>query len=137
MMNHLATLLCGILFGSGLALSGMTNTHLVIGFLDVFGNWQSALAFVMGGAILVTLPGYRLVMKRKGPLCEADFSLPTNRKIDGKLIAGACLFGIGWGLYGYCPGPAIASLVYLNVDTVLFVAAMLLGIVLERKLVSR
>ncbi|MDX8385214.1 MAG: DUF6691 family protein [Gallionella sp.] len=126
-MKNLASLACGILFGLGLALSGMTDTQKVIGFLDVFGKWVPDLAFVMGGAVLVTVIGYQLVLKSGRPLLESNFHLPTRTTIDTRLIAGAIIFGTGWGLYGYCPGPAIASLAYLNLNSFLFLGAMLCG----------
>lgn len=125
-MNALAALLCGLLFGAGLALSGMTDTAKVQGFLDLFGHWVPDLAFVMGGAVVVTLIAFRFVLRSR-PLLVPEFSLPTRRDVDGRLLAGAAIFGIGWGLYGYCPGPALSALVYLEMKTVIFVAAMLAG----------
>ena len=125
-MKILAALACGLLFGAGLAISGMTDTAKVLGFLDLFGNWIPDLVFVMGGAVAVTVVSFRFILKRK-PLLAPDFSLPTNRHLDARLLGGAALFGIGWGIYGYCPGPAISALVYLNPTTVGFVVAMLIG----------
>ena len=125
-MKALAALLCGSLFGAGLALSGMTDTAKVLGFLDLFGNWVPDLAFVMGGAVAVTLIAFRFVL-RSHPLLVPEFNLPTRRDVDGRLLAGAAIFGIGWGVYGYCPGPALSALVYLDMKTVIFVAAMLAG----------
>jgi len=135
-MKGLTALLCGLIFGVGLAMSGMTDTAKVIGFLDIFGEWVPDLAFVMGGAVLVTVVAFRLVLRRDNPLLADSFSLPTNTAIDGRLLGGAALFGIGWGIYGYCPGPAISALVYLNTDTVIFVAAMLAGMVIANKATS-
>jgi len=126
-MKNLAALACGILFGLGLALSGMTDTQKVISFLDIFGQWAPDLAFVMGGAVLVTIIGYRIVLKSDRPLFDKDFHLPTRTIVDNRLIVGAIIFGTGWGLYGYCPGPAIASLTYLNLNSFIFLAAMLCG----------
>lgn len=126
-MKNTYALLCGLLFGAGLAMSGMTDTAKVLGFLDVFGAWDPSLMFVMGGAVAATLVGFRLVLKCRSPVCEDRFQLPTNRRIDGRLVAGASLFGIGWGIYGYCPGPAVSALVYLDVKTLAFVIAMLAG----------
>ena len=132
-MTRYAALLCGGLFGAGLAQSGMSDPAKVIGFLDLFGEWDFALALVMGAALAVTVPGYMLVMKlQHKPLLEEQFSLPTLRALDKKLIGGAVLFGIGWGLYGYCPGPAIVSLAYGNIDSLIFVAAMIGGMQLQR-----
>lgn len=127
-MKLLMALLCGILFGFGLALSGMTDIANVIGFLDLFGDWNPALAFVMVGGILVSLPFFQFGLgKIKAPLFANSFRLPTKNDIDARLISGAALFGIGWGLVGLCPGPAIASLAYLNIDILYFGVAMLAG----------
>jgi uncharacterized membrane protein YedE/YeeE len=125
-MKNLAALFCGLLFGGGLALSGMTDTAKVLGFLDLFGHWIPDLVFVMGGAVLVTLVAFRFVLKRR-PLLAPEFSLPTRKELDARLLGGAALFGIGWGIYGYCPGPALSALVYLDPMTVAFVLAMLAG----------
>ena len=129
-MKKIILLLTGTLFGFGLAMSGMTDTAKVIGFLDFFGNWVPDLAFVMGGAVAVTLISFRFIMKRQSPLLCPGFDLPATTGVDKKLLAGAALFGIGWGIYGYCPGPAIAALVYLQIETVVFVAAMMTGMAL-------
>lgn len=126
-MKKIMMLLTGILFGAGLAMSGMTDTTKVIGFLDVFGNWLPDLAVVMGGAVAVTLFSFRFILKRNSPLLDTDFSLPTSQIVDRKLIGGAMLFGIGWGVYGYCPGPALAALAYQQSVTVVFVLAMVVG----------
>ncbi len=123
-----AALFCGALFGLGLALSGMTDISRVIGFLDLFGDWDPTLAFVMGGGVLVSLPFFQLgLVKLKAPLFDDAFRLPTRSDVDARLLGGAALFGIGWGLVGLCPGPAIASLAYMNTDILLFAAAMLVG----------
>ena len=135
-MKGLTALVCGLIFGIGLAMSGMTDTAKVIGFLDIFGQWVPDLAFVMGGAVLVTLVAFRLVLRRNGPLLADRFQLPTKTPLDGRLLGGAALFGIGWGIYGYCPGPAISALAYLNTDTFIFVAAMLSGMAIANKLSS-
>ena len=132
-MKPLAALLCGILFGIGLAISGMTDTAKVLGFLDLFGSWIPDLAFVMGGAVCVTLVSFRFILRRSAPLLSENFKLPGNNAIDGRLLAGAAIFGIGWGIYGYCPGPAISALVYLDVKTVIFVVAMLMGMALANR----
>lgn len=129
-MKALIGLLCGLLFGAGLALSGMTDTAKVIGFLDVAGTWIPDLAFVMGGAVFVTLVAFRFVLKRKAPLVGKKFFLPTSTVLDGKLLTGAAIFGIGWGIYGYCPGPSLSAMVYLDQKTFIFVGAMLAGMVL-------
>ncbi|MEE4190204.1 MAG: DUF6691 family protein [Halieaceae bacterium] len=128
-MKNLAALACGLLFGTGLALSGMTDTAKVLGFLDLFGTWDPDLVFVMGGAVCVTLLSFRWVLRRR-PLLAPDFSLPTRKDVDPRLLGGAALFGMGWGVFGYCPGPALSALVYLDVKTAVFVGAMLAGMAL-------
>ena len=133
-MKALAALLCGLLFGFGLALSGMTDTNKVLGFLDVLGSWDPALLFVMGCAVLMTLCGYPLVRRRGRPLFADRFQLPASRVIDARLLTGAALFGTGWGLYGYCPGPALTALTQGATDTLAFVAAMLVGMFLASRM---
>jgi uncharacterized membrane protein YedE/YeeE len=133
-MKGLAALCCGLLFGAGLALSGMTDTAKVLGFLDLWGDWLPDLAFVMGGAVCVSLIAFRLILKMNRPLLADTFKLPGSTVIDKKLLTGAALFGIGWGIYGYCPGPALSALVYLDPRTFIFVAAMLAGMTLASKL---
>ena len=132
-MKNIVALLCGLVFGIGLAVSGMTDTAKVLGFLDLFGNWVPDLAFVMGGAVCFTLVAFRFVLKREQPLLTPAFSLPTSSAIDRRLLGGAAIFGIGWGVYGYCPGPAISALVYLDGKTVIFVFAMLIGMALANR----
>lgn len=127
-MKLIIVLLAGILFGLGLSVSQMINPTVVLNFLDVAGTWNPALMFVMAGALLVTTVGFYYAIKRKKPLYEQDFHLPTGKHIDVDLIIGATMFGIGWGLVGYCPGPAIAGLVLGQTETVYFVVAMLAGI---------
>lgn len=109
-MRTAVALLCGVVFGLGLAVSGMIDPAKVIGFLDFAGAWDPTLAFVMGGALLVTVPSFRLVLKRPRPVLADNFSLPTRSSLDGRLLGGAALFGVGWGLVGFCPGPAVAAL---------------------------
>ena len=134
-MFNISALICGLLFGLGLAASGMTNPVKVIGFLDLFGNWDPDLLFVMGSAVLTTVISFRFVLKKDKPFFAPIFSLPTAVGLDKRLLTGASLFGIGWGLYGYCPGPAVTALGYLQPTAFLFVAAMLLGMLfVERKL---
>ena len=132
-MKALVGLLCGIVFGIGLAMSGMTDTAKVLGFLDVTGNWMPDLAFVMGGALLVTLVAFRFLPKMQRPVLNPRFYLPATTIIDGRLLGGAAIFGIGWGLYGYCPGPALAALSYLDAETGMFVVAMLVGMAVANK----
>ena len=126
-MKPLAGLVSGLVFGFGLAISGMTDTNRVLGFLDFFGDWQPALLLVMGSAVAVALLGFRFVLKQDKPLFSPSFYLPETRDIDAQLIGGAALFGIGWGVYGYCPGPAVAGLLYGDASTYLFVGAMVVG----------
>jgi uncharacterized membrane protein YedE/YeeE len=134
MGNLVAALASGIVFGLGLAISGMTDTQRVQDFLDVAGQWDATLAFVMGSGLLTTFIGYRLVLKRPAPVFAEVFSLPTKTAIDKPLWIGAALFGIGWGLVGYCPGPAIAGLSYGYTPTLIFIPAMIVGLTLARPL---
>lgn len=117
----------GLLFGFGLAVSGMTDTEKVLGFLDLAGAWDPSLIFVMGGALLVTVPVYQLVQQRNRPFFCGQFHLPIMTSLDKRLIGGAVLFGAGWGIFGYCPGPAISSLTYGYQSTVIFVISMVIG----------
>ena len=127
MFNFIAVL-TGLLFGLGMTLSGMTNPDNVIGFLDIAGVWNPSLIFVMGGALMVFMPVYFFQIKsRPKPVCASDFKLSTKGKLDTSLITGAILFGLGWGLAGICPGPAITALSGQNVDALLFVVFMMLG----------
>lgn len=126
-MRILSTLIAGLIFGTGLILSGMANPIKVQNFLDFFGSWDPSLALVMGGAILVTMPGFWLVQKRKKPFFNNVFNLPTRTDFDFRLLAGAAIFGIGWGLGGFCPGPAVTSLSLAAKGTLVFVPAMLIG----------
>ncbi|HEU0196722.1 MAG TPA: YeeE/YedE family protein [Nevskiaceae bacterium] len=127
MLNTVVALLVGTLFGLGLAVSGMIDPAKVINFLDVTGHWDPTLAFVMGGALLVTLPAYQLAKRRKAPLLAERFDLPTKTVIDRPLVIGAAVFGLGWGLGGFCPGPAIAALGTLQAPVFGFFIAMLVG----------
>lgn len=124
--------LSGLLFGLGLIVSGMVNPAKVIGFLDVAGNWDPSLILVMGGALAVTTPAFYFVLKRERPIFASSFFMPKRTGIDGKLITGATLFGIGWGTAGLCPGPALTAITSLNSSIVIFVAAMIAGMVLYR-----
>ena len=122
-----AALFSGALFGAGLAWSGMTNPARVLGFLDVTGDWDPTLMLVMVGALAVSVPLFPLVLRQPRPLLAALFSLPSRQDLDGRLMGGAALFGVGWGLAGLCPGPAIAGLITGAPGILLFVAAMLAG----------
>jgi uncharacterized membrane protein YedE/YeeE len=117
----------GTLFGAGLSLSEMINPTRVIGFLDVTGTWDMTLLLVMIGAVAVALAGFTLVLKRPRPVFADKFSLPTRTKIDMPLLAGSAIFGVGWGLAGFCPGPAITALATLSTPVFLFVLAMIAG----------
>lgn len=131
-MKLFAALLSGLIFGWGLLISGMSNPAKVQNFLDLFGHWDPSLLLVMGGAIGVTAPGFWLLRKRARPLFATQFSWPGRTDLDGRLLVGAALFGIGWGLGGYCPGPAVTGLPALDSGTVVFVATMLGGMVLAK-----
>lgn len=126
-MKILVALLSGLLFGLGLSLGGMTQPAVVLDFLDIFGAWDPRLAFVMSGAVVTTAFGYLLVLRRARPLWEDSFTLHTAVQLDRRLVGGAALFGIGWGIAGYCPGPALASLSGGAVSLLLLVACMVVG----------
>ncbi|WP_037587068.1 YeeE/YedE family protein [Stenoxybacter acetivorans] len=119
--------LIGVLFGIGLLVSGMTNPAKVQGFLDIFGNWDSSLMFVLGGAVLVSTAAFQWAKRRDKPFCEGKFDQPAAKTITPRLITGSTLFGIGWGLAGICPGPAWVLLGQGRADMVIFVTAMLVG----------
>ncbi len=128
----------GVLFSIGLSVGGMTRPQKVIGFLDFSGAWDPSLALVMGGALAVYVPGYFLTRKRHArPIAAARFAVPAKRPIDARLVGGAALFGVGWGIAGFCPGPAIASLAGLAPAALLFAPAMLVGAVLTRWVLRR
>ncbi|WP_330202490.1 DUF6691 family protein [Cyanobacterium sp. DS4] len=120
-------LISGLLFGLGLSISQMVDRERVLGFLDVAGKWDATLMFVLGGAVGVTLITFRFILKFKHPLFEQKFYLPSRQDIDLKLILGAVIFGIGWGIGGYCPGPAVTSLVQLSINPIIFIIAFIIG----------
>ena len=129
MKVKLGAFLGGLLFGVGLAVSGMTQPAKIVGFFDFFGSWDPSLAFVMLGALLVYTPIYRAVVgKWSRPIWAQGFSLPTRKDIDGRLIAGSALFGVGWGLGGYCPGPAFTSVGARSEQALIFGAALIVGV---------
>jgi len=132
-MRVLSALLCGLVFGAGLLISGMTNPAKVLAFLDIAGAWDPTLAFVMGGALAVNAASFALIRRRAQPLFAEAFALPVQRAIDAKLLAGAALFGVGWGLVGLCPGPALASLLRGELAIYLFVAALTAGMWAQQK----
>jgi len=131
-MRLAAAYLIGLVFGLGIAVSGMANPAKVLNFFDVAGSWDPSLAFVMGGAVAVAFVGYRLVFRRPAPLFEARFQVPTSRTIDVRLIGGAALFGVGWGLAGFCPGGALPALGAGVAQVYGFVAAMAVGMLAAR-----
>jgi len=129
-----STFFAGFLFGAGLTVSQMVNPSKVIAFLDITGEWDPSLAFVMGGALLVTFIGYRFILRSTTPLFENSFRLPTRKDIDAPLLYGSALFGIGWGVAGLCPGPALASLSFAGLNGLIFGASMLVTIAVFRLL---
>jgi len=129
----LAALVSGALFGLGLAMSGMTDPRRVLGFLDIFGDFDPTLMFVLGGAIATTTLLFRFVLRRGSPVLADTFQLSNLKHIDQRLLGGAALFGIGWGIAGYCPGPALAGLGVASAEALWFVPAMLAGILLHRR----
>jgi len=138
MNKILSALMVGALFGIGIAISGMANPAKVLNFFDIAGTWDPSLLFVMGGALVTTAIGYRVVFgTRKTPVFEADYALPTSRRIDAELIGGSAVFGIGWGISGFCPGGAIPALGLGYAETFIFIAAMIAGIVVARTLKAR
>jgi uncharacterized membrane protein YedE/YeeE len=136
-VRALAALASGLLFGVGLAVGHMTDPAVVLGFLDVAGDWNATLAFVMGGALAVTAAGYRWVLRRERPLFEPGFQLPTRRDVDARLVGGAAVFGLGWGLVGFCPGPALAALASGLPGVFVFVAALAAGSLFARLTLAR
>ena len=126
--------LIGLVFGTGIAISGMANPAKVLNFFDVAGTWDPSLAFVMGGALAVTFAGYRFVLRRPAPLLDSRFHLPTARTIDARLIGGSALFGVGWGIAGFCPGGALPALGTGRAEVLIFVAAVIAGIAAMRYL---
>lgn len=121
--------LSGLIFGVGISISGMANPAKVLNFFDIAGTWDPSLAFVMGGALIVTFIGYRFVLKRPTPFMETAFQLPTRRDLDLPLIGGSAVFGIGWGIAGFCPGGALPALGTGRTEVLIFVAALLGGII--------
>lgn len=128
-MSLFFSLLAGVIFGAGLTISDMVNPARVSNFLDFAGSWDPTLIFVMAGGLAVTTLGYTFIFRRSSPVVDEKFHLPTQRQIDLPLIGGAALFGVGWGLAGICPGPALADLVTLDPKVLVFVAAMLVGMI--------
>ncbi len=135
-MQVLVALIAGLIFGLGLVVSGMSNPSKVLNFLDIFGSFDASLLFVMAGAVLISFLGYRLVLRQPHPLFAKEFPSCPSGLIDWRLILGALIFGVGWGLVGFCPGPALASVTFGGLSALVFVCAMLIGLMVA-KLVSR
>ena len=131
-MSKIISLVSGIIFGIGLVISEMINPEKVLGFLDLFGNWDPSLAFVMIGALIVSSPMFHLIKRKEKPLFAENFNYTNNKEINNKLIIGSVLFGAGWGLGGLCPGPAISSIALLNINSISFVVAMFFGFYLVK-----
>jgi len=132
MMRVLSSLIIGVIFGLGIVIGGMANPAKVVNFFDIVGTWDPSLAFVMGGALAVTMVGYRLVLRRSEPVFGGGFALPTRSDIDARLLGGSVVFGIGWGIAGFCPGGSIPTLGTGRVEVLVFVAAMIAGMALVR-----
>ena len=132
-MSKLVSLFCGIIFGIGLVISQMINPAKVLGFLNLFGEWDPSLAFVMIGALIISSPLFHLFKNKEKPIFSSSFSISNKKEIDKKLIFGAILFGAGWGLVGLCPGPAITSIALLNVSSAIFVVSMFIGFYIASK----
>ncbi len=125
----LASFLCGLIFGAGLLISGMTQPEKVLGFLDIFGAWDATLAFVMAGAVAIAATGFAVARRSTSPILAARFQWPERSDIDAPLVAGAVLFGIGWALVGICPGPALVNLAGFSLPIMVFVIAMIAGMI--------
>ncbi len=134
MKKIVAAAVSGVIFATGLFISGMTDPRRVVGFLDVTGKWDPTLGFVMAGAVAVYLVAQKLILRRRRPLADSEFHVPENRRITPSLLVGAALFGAGWGLAGYCPGPALVSLAGLHKNVLIFVAAMIAGMLAHQRI---
>lgn len=130
-MNLLVNFIIGMLFSIGLVLSSMINPKKVIGFLDIFGNWDPSLIFVMLGGICVNLIFFKIILKRSSPVLGAKFSLPEIKQVDKKLVIGSAIFGIGWGISGVCPGPAVANLFLFETGMIIFITSLIVGILIH------
>ena len=130
--RNLAALGSGVVFGLGLSLAQMTNPDRVLNFLDIAGSWDASLLFVLGGAVVLSAIAFHFILKRKAPVWDSTFHLPLARAIDRPLVLGSALFGIGWGLSGYCPGPAIASIGFGNPEALWVVPSIIAGAALQR-----
>lgn len=137
MKQNLMTLFCGIIFGIGLSLSHMIDPNKVLSFLDIFGNWDPSLIFVMLGALVVAFVSFKLILKRPAPIWVESFHISRKSSVDKPLILGAAIFGIGWGMSGYCPGPAVAGLGLLSMESVIMVTAIYLGFIAYQRFFER
>ena len=135
-MKNVSALIAGILFGAGLAVAGMTNPDKVLAFLTLGAGWDATLIFVLGAAVIVAAAGYAIVGRRAAPLFDAEFHAPTSTLIDARLIGGAALFGVGWGLAGFCPGPAIVGALTLDIRAVVFLIAYVVGVLVYERLLA-
>jgi len=133
-MNKLVALFCGTIFGIGLVISQMINPAKVLGFLNVFGEWDPSLALVMIGALIISSPLFHLFKNKEKPIFSTSFSISENKEIDKRLIFGSILFGAGWGVAGLCPGPAISSIALLNISSGTFVFSMFIGFFIASKI---
>ena len=131
-MNKIISLVSGIVFGVGLVISEMINPEKVLGFLDLFGNWDPSLALVMIGALIVSSPLFHIIKNKEKPLFADKFNYSNNKEVNNRLIVGSALFGAGWGLGGLCPGPAISSIALININSITFVFAMFFGFYLVK-----
>ena len=131
-MSKIISLVSGIIFGVGLVISEMINPEKVLGFLDLFGNWDPSLAFVMIGALIVSSPLFHIIKNKEKPLFAEKFNYLNNKEVNNRLIVGSALFGAGWGLGGLCPGPAISSIALININSITFVFAMFFGFYLVK-----
>ena len=131
-MSKIISLVSGIVFGVGLVISEMINPEKVLGFLDLFGNWDPSLAFVMIGALIVSSPLFHIIKNKEKPLFAEKFNYSDNKEVNNRLIVGSALFGAGWGLGGLCPGPAISSIALININSITFVFAMFFGFYLVK-----
>ena len=128
MYKNIFSLISGLVFGIGLTIGGMTNPAKVIAFLNITNNWDPSLIFVMGGAIAFVLPSFYLLKNKEKPIFASSFQIPSSKNINQKLIFGSSMFGIGWGMSGLCPGPAISSIAFLNISSFAFVISMFFGL---------
>ena len=135
-MRLVSTYLIGLIFGVGISISGMANPAKVLNFFDVAGTWDPSLILVMGGAVVVAFLGYRIVLRRPAPMIAPKFHLPDNPRIDARLLGGAAVFGLGWGIAGFCPGGALPALGTGRIEVLAFVAALIAGIFVAKGLMS-